>query len=74
LLGEGGGVVGAEGGVTGDHAEVIGKGGCLARLVVEKVVGNHSTCQRRYGAVLPLEVELRDPVVTLIFLDGDGGA
>jgi hypothetical protein len=62
------------GGVSGDHAEVIGEDGGLSRLIGEEVVGDGATRHELEGAVRILEVQLREPVRGLVLFDTSGGA
>jgi hypothetical protein len=59
------------GGVSRDHAEVIGEDGGRPKRI--EVVGDRATTHELEGAVRILEVQLREPVHGLVLFDTRGG-
>ena len=76
LVGEVLGVVGAGGGVAGEHAEAFGEGFDICGVVAASfVVDGHALVRYFFeGAVGVVVVELGGPVGGFVFLDFAGGA
>lgn len=65
-------VVGPQGGVSTEHAEVRRERRRGSSLVVKEVVDDGATVQAREASIGPLEVKKRGPVVGLVLFDWDG--
>lgn len=69
LLSEARRVVRSESRVTTQHTEIIGERGSSSRSIAEQVIDHCSTAEAGEASIVPLEVQVREPVVGLVLRD-----